>query len=502
MAGSGERARAALHRYFGYPSFRPGQERLVCAALEGRDALGILPTGGGKSVCYMLPAALLPGVTIVVSPLISLMDDQVQRANRVGIPAALFNSTLGPAERREVLAKLEDGALRLLLVAPERFQVPAFREALDRTRVSLLAVDEAHCIAAWGYDFRPSYLALGGVRSALGTPCLALTATATPSVQDELVRSLGLRDPVRQVGSFDRPNLRWEVVRVRSDREKERWVRALFRAVASAPEGSAIAYAATRRTVEHLRDRLSGLGLPVDPYHGGMAAEERAAVQAAFLSGERRLIVATNAFGMGVDKPDVRLVVHWSLPGSLEGYYQEAGRAGRDGEPARCVALHRRGDGRLPRAFLDRSRPPVRVLRRVLRALRDTLGEDGRGVVAPPPLARRLGRGWSPERVAAALRALAGAGLVRLRPASEATGEPEETRLLHVSVRPGRPDLRRARSLRRRGLRRLRAVRRYATHRGCRRRFILGYFGEARFDEPCGGCDRCDGEAASDALGR
>ncbi|HZD05838.1 MAG TPA: ATP-dependent DNA helicase RecQ, partial [Longimicrobiales bacterium] len=328
---SRDRVHEALREHFGYPGFRPGQEPLVRAALAGRDALGILPTGGGKSVCYMLPASLLPGLTLVVSPLISLMQDQVIRANRAGVPAALLNSTQSPAERREVLARARRGELALLFLAPERFRAPPFADALQELRISLMAVDEAHCISHWGHDFRPSYRALGAVRRGLGCPTLALTATATPTVREDIARVLGLRRPVQAVGSFDRPNLAWEVRGVRDERERRTGVVAELRDLVRRGSGVAVVYAGTRRTVEVLRDALSRLGLPAAAYHGGLAAEERSRVQDAFMEGTHRVVVATNAFGMGVDKPDVRLVVHWQLPGTLEAYYQEAGRAGRDG---------------------------------------------------------------------------------------------------------------------------------------------------------------------------
>lgn len=481
----------ALRRRFGYPGFRAGQEALVRAAVESRDALGILPTGGGKSVCYMLPAGLLPGLTVVVSPLISLMEDQVERAREVGLRAALLNSSLQAEARRRVLDRVASDSLDFLLVAPERFAVATFRRALSRARVSLMAVDEAHCISAWGFDFRPSYLRLGSVREDLGAPCLALTATATPRVQDEIVRTLGLRRPERVVGSFDRPNLHWAVHRVRDEAERNRRAVALLQEQTRRRDGTAVVYASTRRTVESCRDALARLGLRAEAYHGGMRAGDRARVQAGFMGGEVPVVVATNAFGMGVDKPDVRLVLHWEMPGSLEGYYQEAGRAGRDGAPARCVAFHRKGDGALHRAFLDRARPPVRALRRLHGTLRGMLPE-GRGCVDVRGLVRPLGRGWSPERVEAALGALAGAGLLRLEDGGRAgTSEGDAGSIVRVSLRPGRPDFRRARALRRAGIRRLDAVERYLREPTCRRRVLLEYFGERRPD-PCGACDRCD----------
>jgi ATP-dependent DNA helicase RecQ len=495
--------RPALARHFGYADFRPGQEPLVRAALEGRDALGILPTGGGKSVCYMLPAALLPGLTIVVSPLISLMDDQVVRANRAGIPAALVNSTQSTAERDAVLARARSGALRLLLVAPERFQVPAFQRAIEGVDLSLLAVDESHCIAQWGHDFRPAYRTLGDVRDRVGAPVMALTATATPRVREEIRRSLRLRSPEVVVGSFDRPNLSWHVHRVRTAREREAGLVSEIRRALAAGEGAAVAYAGTRRTVERIRNRIAGLGLPAEAYHGGLDGDERSRVQEAFMDGRARVVVATNAFGMGVDKPDVRLVVHWQLPGTLEAYYQEAGRAGRDGAPARCVAFHGQGDDGLHRSFIDRARPPARSLRRTYVVLR-RLQRDARVRETVRHLAGCTRGVTGSAACVGALGALEGAGAVRLlsplpEEGSAAAGAPGAgdpglsvgSQYVHLELLPGPLDLSRPRTLRRSALDQLRAVTRYATARKCRRRVLLGYFGEDAGGRRCDRCDRC-----------
>jgi ATP-dependent DNA helicase RecQ len=486
--------KAVLLRHFGYPDFRPGQEALVRTVLSGSDALGILPTGGGKSVCYQVPAHLLPGLTIVVSPLISLMADQVDRARAAGLSAALLNSTQPADERAHVLEEARRGALRLLLLAPERLETASFREALREIRVSLVAVDEAHCIAEWGQDFRPSYLRIGRLRDALDAPVLALTATATPRVREEIVRSLRLRDPVRVVGSFDRPNLSWHVLRVRDDRERHASLASLVRG-ARAP---VVVYAGTRKMVEALRDRLAAFGLPAEAYHAGLAAEERARVQAAFMSGERRIVVATNAFGMGVDKADVRRVVHWQLPGTLEAYYQEAGRAGRDGDPASCVALHHPSDARLHRAFIARSRPAPAELRRVLRTVERRIPAGEKGTIEVHALVRDLGRGWSDEAVEGALAALVAAGALRRmagsveargRPAGAEAPPPTLTLGVHARVR----DPERAATLRRAALDKLAGVERYARARGCRRRALLAYFGEGDAPERCESCDRCLG---------
>jgi len=493
---SGPEVRAALRAHFGYPGFRSGQEPLVRAVLGGRDALGILPTGGGKSVCYMLPACLVSGLTLVVSPLISLMEDQVARANRAGIPSALLNSTQSVAERSDVLERARADQLKLLFLAPERFGVPSFLHAMSGLRVSLFAVDEAHCISQWGHDFRPAYRALGAVRSRLACPTIALTATATPKVRDDIAQVLGLRRPVRVVGSFDRPNLTWEVRKVRTEVDRRSRVVEGLRGLVRGGVGTAIVYAGTRRTVEVLRDALAGLGLPVLAYHGGMPDDERSRVQESFMAGDRRVVVATNAFGMGVDKPNVRLVVHWELPGTLEAYYQEAGRAGRDGEPARCVAFVRKGDLELQRGFIDRSRPRERVIRRVGRRLGRDADPSGRVSVAPEALARRIGGSATVDVVLSSVRVLVDAGAVRaFRRLPEAddrgmSSGSAGSRTIEVGVRSGRPNLSGARELRLAARTQLRAIERYALSRRCRRRSLLEYFGEKLEDE-CGGCDRC-----------
>jgi len=482
--------RDALRRHFGFPDFRPGQEPLIRAAVSGRDALGVLPTGGGKSLCYQMPATVLPGLVVVVSPLISLMEDQLGRARRAGLRAELLNSTLGTRESRRVRERAREGCLDLLFLAPERFEVPSFRRVLGAFPVSLLAVDEAHCISQWGHDFRPSYGRLGHVRDILDAPCLALTATATPRVRKEIEELLRLREPQRVVRSFDRPNLSWEIRRAEGHGRKV----AILLRLLQRRRGAAIVYASTRRAVEALRKELALRGFPAEAYHAGLPAEERSRVQRVFLATPRPVVVATNAFGMGVDKPDVRLVAHHQLPGSLEGYYQEAGRAGRDGEPARCVALHGRRDLEVHRRFLDRTHPPRRRLRRLLRHLRRRPGPGEKGRVALGELRAVLGGGADEAAAAEALRALERCGAVRvLAWLSEERGEgaSDGEGQVVVGVHARRTSLRIEAVLRRRGRARLAAVRSFAATDGCRRRALLSYFGEEVPQGPCGRCDRC-----------
>ena len=407
------------------------------------------------------------------------------------------------------------GRIQLLLVAPERLWSSAFRHALAGVDVSLVAVDEAHCISEWGHDFRPSYLRIGEIRSTVRCPFVALTATATPAVREEIVERLGLVDPERVVGSFDRPNLSFHIVSVGDEGERRVALQQLVRPVA----GPVIVYAPTRRTVESTRHRLAALGLRVEAYHAGLGAEERTRVQDAFMNGRSRVVVATNAFGMGVDKANVRRVVHWQLPGTLEAYYQEAGRAGRDGENASCVALVRRSDAKLQRGFIDRSRPTRRALKRVLTVLERLLTPHGGGVIDLYDLVGELGRGWSDERALGAVAALTRCGVVRAsagvdRPTEASRGgwrRRERVRsctsdstgpaLTLAIVRRDR-NLESAARLRRAALAKLRAVARYASGRGCRRRALLHYFGERGTAVNCAACDRCLRGRGSVILGQ
>jgi len=474
-----------LQRHIGYPGFRPGQEELVQAVLAGRDALGVLPTGGGKSVCYQVPALALDGLSLVVTPLVSLMEDQVGRARAIGLRAAHLSATQSARERSASLTRARAGELDLLFVAPERLDMLAFREFLKEVDVRFLAVDEAHCISEWGYDFRPAYRRIGVLRGFLPCPVLALTATATPAVRHDVMHSLSLRDPLVVVKSFDRPNLSWSVRPGGAPYERAEHVYRLLRSHG----GCSIVYAPTRRSVEAVRDRLAGWGLRTEAYHAGLPGEERTRVQAAFMNGECRVVVATNAFGMGIDKADVRLVAHVQLPSTLEAYYQEAGRAGRDGAGSSCVAFHARADRRLTLRFIDRTHPPPGLLRRVHRQLKRK--RDGAGIVSfiDPELCRALGLGSGAWPEAGPLAALERLGAIR-RLEEAGTGGNGSGSLTHrVGVRD-HLDLSAAARLRRHARAKLAAVLRYAGGRGCRRRALLGYFGEAA-PGACGSCDRC-----------
>ena len=360
------RALEALNRYFGYDSFRPGQSGIVSAILTGHDVLGVMPTGAGKSICYQIPAAILPGVAIVISPLISLMRDQVDALNDVGLPAAFINTTQTPDEQDLVFAQALSGQIKLLYVAPERLETERFRNFAVRVPISLVAVDEAHCVSQWGQDFRSSYLGIGEFIAGLPTrpTVAAFTATATERVRRDIVSILGLYTPSITVTGFDRPNLYFDVISM-PRKDKTSWVASY---IASHPDESGIVYCATRKETEALAESLnsavaelraaggadvSDIGTIAVAYHGGMSADAREKAQRDFVTDRVPVVVATNAFGMGIDKSNVRFVIHHNMPESIEAYYQEAGRAGRDGEPSRCTLLWNESDIVTRRRLLD-----------------------------------------------------------------------------------------------------------------------------------------------------
>jgi ATP-dependent DNA helicase RecQ len=465
-----------LRERFGFNPFRPGQRELVETALAGRDALGILPTGGGKSLTYQLPATLLDGLTVVVSPLIALMKDQVDAFNRRGLGLAVaIHSNLTPGDARAALDQARSGTARLLYLAPERLELPEWRGRLREAAPRLLVIDEAHCVSQWGYDFRPAYLALREVAEQL-RPCavLALTATATAAVRQDVVRQLGLRDPFVFVAPFDRPNLGLEVIPC-EPREKIARLTEILRSGAGG--GSHIVYVGRRRDAEEIAEDLDAMGLRAVAYHAGLAPEERHHAQEAWLSGRRPIVVATLAFGMGIDKPDVRTVVHWQHPSSLEAYYQEAGRAGRDGHPARCVILFSERDVDLQVYFLAQRYPTRDDVKRLL-------SEIPEGRVRSEDLGSAGAWLTDEQRNVAVLALIDEAVLVRgadggLRRVDKAAAR----RRLSLAGMKARRDADHAR---------LRAIVAYCRDRRCQRRHLLAYFGEALADDfRCGNCSAC-----------
>jgi ATP-dependent DNA helicase RecQ len=478
----------ALREAFGFPAFRRGQREACEAALAGRDVLVVMPTGSGKSLCYQLPALLRDDLTIVVSPLVSLMHDQVGAlAQRVPGAAALVNAQQDATVNRDVVARATAGDLRLLYVAPERFSSPGFVEALRDARVGLFVVDEAHCVSQWGHDFRPDYFRLADAARYVGARSLvASTATATPQVAGDIVRRLGLRDPARITTGFDRPNLTFAVVPCRTAGDKRGRLAAALGEPGALP---AIVYAGTRAGCEDLAGRLSqDLGVEALAYHAGLGRAERTDVQDRFMRGDVPVVVATNAFGMGVDKADVRTVAHATVPGSIEAYYQEAGRAGRDGLPARALLFAEKRDKGLHVFFIERARVAEADFGRLAAAL-ELRAESGRYDFDSRELAGMAG--CDLEQLGGLIGHLARAGVVQPSPSGldRIRGRlvaPFDGRAL-ATCRTSAGDAERAR------WRQYRAVWAFVESAECRRAAILRHFGDPTAPAPSGPCcDVCD----------
>lgn len=484
---------AALRRWFGFGAFRPGQEAVVRTVLNGRDAVVVMPTGSGKSLCFQLPALMLEGTTLVVSPLIALMKDQVDALRARRISATFLNSTLSSDETTQRLAQLRMGHYKLVYVAPERFRNPRFLEALRDTPLAMLAIDEAHCISSWGHDFRPDYLHLGEVVGRLppAVRLLAVTATATDAVRRDIAKHLALgrggrAEPEVFVTGFERPNLSLNVTRVRTHGEKlERLLQIIefFR--------TGIVYCSTRRMVERVQGLLAEHGVRALAYNGAMDDADRTHVQDAFMRREAPVVVATNAFGMGVDRPDIRFVAHWDVPGSLEAYYQEVGRAGRDGAYAWCELFFNYADVRTQEFFIESANPPAEHVYELYAAIRNACaqGERGEATLSPEGWAERAGI-KAPLAVRNLVALFERNGLLTRE---RRVGSPYST--ITVPKDNDIPALKRiCAALSQKDAtdrERLRDLLDYVDARGCRHRFLLAYFGERTVARPCAKCDVC-----------
>ncbi len=475
----------ALKRYFGFSDFLDGQEEVMSSILSGRDGLVVMPTGGGKSLCYQLPALCLEGVTIVISPLIALMKDQVDALIARGIPATMINSTQSWDEQKERLQGIRDGIWKLVYVAPERFRAESFLQALKGSNIALFAVDEAHCLSQWGHDFRPDYMRLGKALEKIGRPqCIALTATATPIVRKDIIEVLRLHEHFELVSGFARPNLSLNITHADNAQQKEERMRAVI-----AAHRTGIVYCATRKKVEAVSETLASWGLKCVAYHGGMSDQDRERAQNIFIQRKADVAVATNAFGMGIDRSDVRFVVHYEIPGSVEAYYQEAGRAGRDGESAYCELLYNYADTRTQEFFIDGANPSVAVIRDIYQHLlssadgeyevRQTLEEIAEGCGLKNSMAvgsalATLVRGGYIERFDIPGKRMRGTRMIK--PQILARDLPLDEEAIEEKDRRDRE--------------KLKSMIELCQARVCRQQWILQYFGEEHA-ELCGNCDAC-----------
>ncbi|MFC5049954.1 RecQ family ATP-dependent DNA helicase [Rubritalea spongiae] len=483
----------ALKEYFGFDGFLDAQEEVVGKILTGKDGLVVMPTGGGKSLCYQLPALCLRGVTLVVSPLIALMKDQVDALVAKGIPATMINSTLSLSEQRERISRMRAGDYKLVYVAPERFKAESFVRALEDVDVALFAVDEAHCLSQWGHDFRPDYMRLGKALERVGRPqCVALTATATPVVREDILKVLDLRDPFEVVSGFARPNLSLMITAVSKHDQKYKRIREVVKRWKTG-----IVYCATRKRVDEVSEMLHDWGVSCIAYHGGMSDDMREKTQNVFINKEADVAVATNAFGMGIDRSDVRFVIHFEVPGSVEAYYQEAGRAGRDGEAAYCELLFNYADTRTQEFFIEGVNPSYATICGVYQYLLNQADSD----FEVHQTMEQIKDGADVKNgmaVGSALVALIRHGLIERF--DVAGSRVKGTRLLKPDVLTSRIGIDREalEEKERRDSSKLGAMVELCYARMCRQQWIMEYFGEADA-AACGSCDVCRSKFGDDA---
>ncbi len=477
---------SALQKYFSMPSFRQPQRAIIDAVLKKRNTLVVMPTGGGKSLCFQLPALLLPGVTLVVSPLIALMKDQVDALQARGLPAGLLNSSQTLEEQRATLDAIRQRTLKLVYVAPERFRSQSFLNALPQDAISLFAIDEAHCLSQWGHDFRPDYMRLGEARKALGSPpCIALTATATPDVQADIKDVLEMHDPAEFVAGFARENLSFKVRKVSSNTDKQEALQRLIK-----QHKTGIVYCATRKSVDAVAAAIEPLTGSVIRYHGGLSDKDRTQAQEIFMQRKSDVVVATNAFGMGIDRADIRFVCHYEMPGSVEAYYQEGGRAGRDGKPSVCEMLFSYADKRVQDFFIEGANPGKELIAEVFDLLCAESDANHEVHLPVDDLCERIGRKVNPMAVSTSIsvlsrhkwierfdipgRRLRGTRILQL--GKSGYDLPLDGQALAIKAQ--------------RDEARLKAVIDFAYASSCRQQWILNYFGE-KHSQPCGHCDGC-----------
>ncbi len=478
--------RAALREHFQLEAFRYPQEEIIHSILEANDTLVIMPTGGGKSLCYQLPALLLPGVTLVVSPLIALMKDQVDALKAKDIAAEMINSSQSWSEQQAILESLKGDNLKLLYIAPERFRSQSFTNSLKGIDIALVAVDEAHCISQWGHDFRPDYLRLGEALEFLGHPlCAAFTATATPEVQEDIRANLRLCSPMSFVSGFSRPNLTFTIHKPKTKLQKYARIRRLIEV-----NITGIVYCATRKSVEEVSEWLKEDEQDHLIYHGGLSNAEREVNQNRFINGEVSVAVATNAFGMGIDRADIRFVCHYEMPGSIEAFYQEAGRAGRDGKPGFCELQFMYSDKRIQEFFVEGGNPDASLIKNTYAHLHSAADDKQEALMSIENLTSRLGNTTNGMSVSSALGILRRQGFIERFeiPGSRIRG----TRMLKPEILPGDLILDTGALVekKRRDETKLKKVIQWAYAKNCREQWILRYFGEVN-SKPCGRCDAC-----------